>query len=198
LVIVAEKRKLLAATPVKLQVRDAKHARSKDVVKFCRDHLIAGGTWEELRHQLGLGPAWQDNRWRVVRSMMVDALLPKSDEEAFIAAESERRFLLSKLEEFRNELEERMNDMRGGKTEHHYWKVKLDALKLHIEEVNKSFENFVEVKKVRNLESKNQGVSIIVQNNYHMARPGEEEPVEVTKKVTNLALESDGKNSSNQ
>jgi hypothetical protein len=190
--VLKEKQQALAKIDVELQVTDAKHARSEGVVSFCREHLIKGGTWEELRRKLGLGPAWQDSRWRMVRATVVDCLLPSTEEEALKASQQERSFLVSKLEEFVSEIENRMQHMRGGKDEHQYWKLKLEALKLQLEEATKTFDNYVNMKKVKTLDSKTQGVSIIVQNNYHMARPGEtkRDALDVTKKVTNLALKA--------
>lgn len=186
--------------PVEIQVKDAKHARSAEVVSFARKHLVDGGTWEELRYRLGLGPAWSDHRWRIVRSCVVDALLPANEEEALKASESERRFLVSKLEEFVAELEDRMGSLRGGKGESNYWKIRLEALKLQLDEASKSFENYASMKKVKQADSKTQGVSIIVQNNYHMARPGDtkRDTIDVTEKVTDLTLKAKdaGENSS--
>lgn len=188
----AEKRKLVAKTPVELRVEDSKQARSAEVVTFCREHLIKGGTWEELRYKLGLGPAWSDHRWRIVRSVVVEALLPANEEEALKAAESERQFLVSKLEEFVSEIEGRMDTLKGGKEEHHYWKIRLESLKIQLDQASQSFQNYTVMKKVKHLEKGTQGVSIIVQNNYHMARPGDskKDVKDVTAKVTNLALEA--------
>jgi hypothetical protein len=187
-----ERRNELANVEVDLQVKDAKHARSPEVVSYCRQFLSDGGTWAELRRKLGLGPAWQDNRWKILRSVVIDALLPASEEEALQQTESERLFLVSKLEEFVSEIEERMLGVVGNKDEYQFWKLKLDGLKIQMEENNKSFDNFAMMKRVKHLDKKTQGPSVVVQYNYHMNRPGDDKKdvVETSKKITNLALKA--------
>jgi hypothetical protein len=94
--IAAERR----STPpgISLQVRDVAHARSEEVLQFCVDELKDGTTYNDLRLKLGLGPASRDHRWREIREILVEMILPDSEEEALKADAGLSGFMLNKLE----------------------------------------------------------------------------------------------------
>jgi len=52
--------------------------------------------------------------------------------------------------------------------------AKTTIIKTLLEENQKTFENYADLKKIRSIEKKNKGTSIIVQNNFHMPRPGDD------------------------
>ena len=182
----------LATVEVQLQVRDLAHAKSPEVISFATDHLVRGGTWAELRRLLGLGPSHLDKRWRAIREIVTGGLIPQSEDEALQAQGSMRNYLLGKLEDFMGDIEGIMLTMTDDKLDRGvmpaYMKIKLDALKALLEENNKSYENWLELHKARKADLKTQGPSIIIQNNYHIPRPGDtpREIQDVTKKVTSL------------
>lgn len=170
----AEERRRLDAIPVELQVRDTTHARSAEVQDFAVKHLSQGGTWEELRRKFGLGHSGVDRRWRVVRETVVDAFIPETEEEALRAQVSHRSYLLSKIETFIEEIEAKLmvdSSSLGSETMHHFMKMRLDGLKVLLEENNREFESFLNVRKLRAKEKQNRGVSIVVQNNFAIPRP---------------------------
>lgn len=185
------------AVPVELQVTDVRHARSSEVLAFCLSHLGAGGTWASLRHKLGLGPG--DIRWRLIRERAVEGLLPVNEEEAIKAVGSQRSFLVTKLEGIMEEIEERINMMDDSdKTfDHHFWKLRMDGMKLLLEENSKQLMDHLEMKKAKAAEKNNTGVSIIVQNQYYIPRPGDspdkiQDVVPIINQLTELKEELDG------
>ena len=158
---------------VELQVTDVRHARSAEVLSFCLAHLGSGGTWGALRHKLGLGPG--DIRWRLIRERAVEGLLPTNEEEALKAVGSQRSFLVNKLEGMLEELEERINMIGDGKRthDHHFWKLRMEGMNLLLEENSKQLTDHLEIKRAKLSEKANTGVSIIVQNQYYIPRPGD-------------------------
>ena len=52
-----------------------------------------------------------------------------------------------------------------------YYKLKLDSIKAMLDENTDSLSSYFDMKKVKANERKTQGVSIVVNNNYHIARP---------------------------
>lgn len=172
-----KKLQALTAIKVELQVVDAEHAKSTEVVQFAIDHLACGGTWAELRAKLGLGPSHIDRRWRELRSAVCDGLAPKTEEEALKAQADGREFYVHKVDELIEDLDAMMetvpDDDEGRKLFPSFMKLKLESLKVQLEENAKSFAAFVELRKVRELDKKTQGTSFIIQNNYHIARPGQ-------------------------
>lgn len=158
---------------VELQVTDVRHARSAEVLSFCLSHLGSGGTWGSLRHKLGLGPG--DIRWRLIRERAVEGLLPVNEDEALKAVGSQRSFLVTKLEGMLEELEERINMIGDGKKtyDHHFWKLRMEGMKLLLEENSKQLTDHLEIKRAKLSEKTNTGVSIIVQNQYYIPRPGD-------------------------
>lgn len=167
----------LALVKVDLQVRDADHARSPEVIDYCVKFLSKGGTWDVLRRKLGVGAANSDNRWRVIRGQVCETFIPKSEEEALLAQANTREFLLQKLEGFVEEVESTISNLPDGeeglKALPAMMKLKLETLKAFFDENERSFKAYTELKKIKTLEKKNQGGSIIINNNYHMNRPGQ-------------------------
>ena len=161
------------AVPVELQVTDVRHARSAEVLSFCLSHLGAGGTWGSLRSKLGLGPG--DIRWRLIRERAIEGLLPVNEEEAIKAVGSQRSFLVDKLEIMLEDLEGRINMMSKAEMtfDHHFWKLKLEAMKLLLEENSKQLSDHLDVKKAKAADRHALGVSIVVQNSFYIPRPGD-------------------------
>jgi len=159
--------------PVELQVVDVRHARSAEVLSFCLSHLGGGGTWGALRNRLGLGPG--DIRWKLIRERAIEGLLPVNEEEAIKAVGSQRSFLVDKLEIMLEDLEGRINMM--SKTEstfdHYFWKLKLEAMKLLLEENSKQLSDHLDVKRAKAADRHSMGVSIVVQNSFYIPRPGD-------------------------
>jgi len=171
-------RKKLAQTPVELQVVDQEHVRSPEVIQFAIAHLSAGGTWEHLRYKLGLGPAHLDQRWRKLRELLVEGLAPASEQEALRAQADGRAYLITKVQDFEETLDQVLLVMGNSEEEKKslpaLMKLKLDAIKMQLDENARSFDAYVALKKAKEIDKRNQGVSILIQNNYHVPRPGDD------------------------
>lgn len=176
----AESLSILNKTPVELQVRDSNHALSPEVVDFSIQHLVSGGTWGELRRKLGLGPAYADRRWRALRHMILEQALPKDEDEALKAKYATNQYLLGKLEKYVEEIEDRIKARINDDNEHHFLKIKLDSLKMMFERNEIDFEHYLEMKKLKNVDKRSQGISIVFQNITKINRPGDS--IDVTPK----------------
>ena len=163
------------SVPVELQVIDIPHARSAEVLSFCLTHLGSGGTWSSLRHKLGL--ATNDIRWRLIRERAVEGLLPVDEDSAIKAVGSQRVFLVQKLENMLESLEARMELFTGRQktfaVDRDYWKLKTEIMKLLLEENSKNLMDHLEMKRAKAADKQQHGVSIIVQNQYYIPRPGD-------------------------
>lgn len=172
-----ETREKAASLPVELKVKDMAHARSPEVISFAISHLKSGGTYAELRSKLGCGPAYSDKRWRVVRDILCEAIIPDSEEDALKASQTVGNYLKCQLEELVTEIDTELKDMGSSKEEikvrHNYYKLKLDGIKALMDDNQESLASFYSMKKLKANERKTQGVSIVVNNNYHIARPGD-------------------------
>lgn len=188
-------RRLAESTSVELQVRDAAHARSSEVIEFSVNHLAGGGTWAELRFKLGLGPAHSDYRWRLIRNAVAEHLVPKDDEEAKAHYAGQRMYMLQKMEDLIEELDAKLETMSGDKvdrlTQHHYFKMKLDAMRLLMEENYDALEAHVKTQRLKQLDKKVQGPSVLIQNNYHIPRPGEMKGAERVVSIREDILDAD-------
>jgi hypothetical protein len=186
-----EYRERIKNIPVEMFVKDVAHAKSPEVINYAIIRLSAGDTWAELRAKLGLGSSASDPRWRVLRTLLVDGLMPATEEEALKAQISTRQFLLSKLEEQLDEVEMRIQihgtDKLDKVTEHQFWKLRLETIKLLLEENNQAFESFIEMKKLKSLASKTGGSVINVINKFHIPRPGDN--LKALKDVTDTMIE---------
>lgn len=187
----------IEAIPVELQVRDAEHARSPEVIQFALTHLAQGGTYEALRRKLGLGPAHRDHRWRLVRDVVNEGLIPQSEADALRIQADGRQYLVQKVEDMIEDFEGLMSSLSDDKVGDRimlsqFMKMKLEALKLLMEENAKTFEAWATTQKIKAADRKTQGPSIIIQNNYHIPRPGDKarEVSEVTAKVSTLISEA--------
>lgn len=171
--VLEKKRRSLAGVQVELQVKNTKHARSKEVIAYCIKELSSGTTWSELRRKLGVGPMHVDSRWRIIRSLLTSAVLPENEEEALIAQANANELMLAKLEELTEFLEERAQQTRGKEKEHQFLKLYIETLKMQAERNEQKFNAYVKIKELQKSEMKNQGPSIIYQNNYYIPRPGD-------------------------
>lgn len=162
---------------VVLQVKDIHHARSAEVLAFCLDHVGSGGTWSDLRRKLGLG--FGDIRWKIIRERAVEGLLPINEDEAIKAVGAKRSYLIDKLEKMLHDLELRMESLpemtKDGVYDHHFWKLRIEAMKLLLEENSKNLTDHLEMKKAKAADKMARGGSLIVQNNYYIPRPGDGE-----------------------
>ncbi len=155
-----------------VKVRNIEAAKSVEVLEFCRDFLTDGGRWDELRRKLGLGPAHLDKRWRVIRELIPEMMMPTTEEDALRRHGALQLMIMSELDALVKQIDHGYSEA-DEKVAHNYLKLKMEALKMKLEESSKEFDKFMDVKKLKSAEKKTQGVSIIVQNNYHIARPGE-------------------------
>lgn len=176
--VLSEQQRRLADVPVELQVKDLDHAKTPEVIQFCVNHLVGGGRWEELRKKLGLGPAHLDYRWRRLREILVDGLVPTSEEQALKAQSDKRAYLVMKLEEFEQDLEGTIQVLGGGKEDMKAFsalmKLKLDTMKTLLEENSREFLAYVELQKAKKQDRIGRGTSVIIQNNFHIPRPGDD------------------------
>lgn len=172
-----------AATTIELQVRDLEHARSVEVIDFAVKFMADGGTWTGLRIALGLGHASVDRRWRAVRSYVVERMVPVTEELALLARAQMSTHLRERVNDFLEEVQGHLDGIGSSDEERKLLppllKVKLEGLKSLIDENEKAFDAYANLKKVKSLDRAAHGTSIIVQNNYHIQRPGET-PKEVT------------------
>jgi hypothetical protein len=160
-------------SPPELEVRSVEHAASGEVLEFCLEHLRQGRAWNELRYRLGI-PHGLDPRWRVVKSKCIDILLPKSDEEALSHSMANRAFLLQRVEKLVDEIEAKSeaSEALGDMQSLILWtKMKMDAFSLLLAEAKKDLDEYAEMQKLKKLDAKHTGPSIIVQNNFHIPRP---------------------------
>lgn len=173
----------LEKVPKVIEIKTISDACQPAVIEYSREFLINGGRWDELRRHLGLGPSNVDRRWRKLRQAVIESMLPKSREQALLGQASVRHFLLSEMDSFSNELEKVMPTI-SEKNLHHYYKMKFEALRAKLDENSREFDAFAQIENIKSKEKHNQGTSIIVQNNYHINRPGDvpvkKEEIDVT------------------
>lgn len=190
------RQKELDLIPVELQVIDCDHARSDQVITYCKKAISEGLPWEELRRRLGLGPAAQDKRWRVVRATIIEQLVPKSDEEAMRLVSEQRHYLIQQVDDFKQEVEDMMK--ASGTSEEEIknipamLKIRLESMRTLLDHNDKTLQAYVAVKRAKEVDKLRQGTSIIIQNNYHVARPGQNPRMigEMKKEVAQLVESS--------
>jgi len=156
-----------------IQVRDVAHAKSEEVLQFCIKELTEGSTWNELRMKLGLGHAGVDGRWRVIKEILCSAVMPANEEEAVKAALSMSNYMQTQLEEFSHYIDERCRAVHGSKNEDKFLKLKLETMKMQADEYSRRFEHYAKLHAMKKADRKQQGPSIIFQNNYFVPRPGQ-------------------------
>lgn len=171
----AKEKARLDAIKVEFPVKDLKAARSEECLKYCLSELSTGTTYNELRMKLGLGPAHLDKRWREIRSLLSELILPENEEEMLKAQSALSGFMLGRVEEFYVELEKRMALSPPGKDkmEFQYWKLKLDAMKLMMEKYDKQSEHYLKMKHMQKMEKRKTGQTIIFNNKFMVPRPGD-------------------------
>lgn len=189
--------KLNSIEPV-ITVKDMAHCRTPEVLNYCRQFLLEGGRWDELRRKLGLGPAHIDKRWRLIRELVPELIAPVSEQDALTRLMANQLYMMNEVEALIKDADtawqashydkkvkgpdgEQLKDEHGnlvtvrvpGKESHNYLKMKLDGLKLKFEQNAKEFQAFMETKKLKAAEKKTNGVSIIVNYTRQVARPGD-------------------------
>ncbi len=158
---------------VKLQVKDMRHARSEEVLAFCLEELKSGTTYNDLRLMLGLGPASIDRRWRRIREILVELILPDTEEEALRADAGMSGYLIHQAEKFMKKVQARAQANAGEETEAQFMKLELDALKLIMEKYSKRTDHFLKMKDLQKKEKRTTGPTIIFNNLHRIARPGD-------------------------
>lgn len=173
------------------------HARSSEVLSFCIKELSEGTTYNELRRKLGLGPANIDTRWREIRTRVLDGMVPTNEQEALKAQADQRAYLLTKLESFMEDVEGMLlslpNNEEDRKLIPNLLKLKLESVRTLLEENAKSFEAYLSLKRIKEQDKRTRGQSILIQNNYHINRPGqnEKEVLETASRVQKIIGGSD-------
>jgi hypothetical protein len=176
-----KKNKELAEIKPLFELKTLDDVKQESVISYCLDRLKAGATYQELRRELGLGPSFQDKKWRKLREILVEYILPKTEEDALLQANEDASFwqrqLEGMVEQIDSKIEEvqkigRIFDENTGK-----WKLadsamlsgllktKLDAIKTIIDTKKQSFTDFMEIQKLRKSEKGTRGVSITIVNN---------------------------------
>lgn len=169
----AEKIRRDHSEPVVLQVGDIEHAKSEEVLKFCLSQLQAGTTYNALRIKLGLGPAYLDNRWRVIRQLLSEMILPADEDEALMSANALSAYLLKRMEEFTDKAAARALEMRGDKNEFQYLKLELDAMKILTEKYEERTNHYLKMKDLQKQEKGRHGQTVVFNNKFYIPRPGE-------------------------
>lgn len=162
---------------VELQVRDHEHARSEEVLQYCLSELERGTTYNDLRLKLGLGPASIDRRWREIREILVELILPESEEEALRVDAGLSGFMIGRIESFMKKVEQRAASMAGEDSEAALLKLELDAMKLLMDKYSKRTDHFLKMKDIKSKEKRTTGTTIIFNNLHAVRRPGDNEPL---------------------
>ena len=158
---------------VVMKVNSVEEARTDKVLLFCVEQLKAGKTYNELRMMLGCRPASVDRIWREIRACLVEMVLPASEEEALQADAAHSSFMLRKMEEFLSKVEVRSEEKRGAEDEHQFLKLELETMRQVMEKYNKRTEHFLKMKDIQKKEKRKTGTTIIFQNSFKVARPGD-------------------------
>lgn len=161
------------AEPIVLQVRDLDHARSEEVLEFCLKELKDGTTYNALRIKLGCGTAAYDFRWREIRSLLTEMILPETEEDALLSANALSSYLLQRMEQFANKVKDRAEEMKGDKNEFQYLKLELDAMKILTEKYEARTEHYMKMKDLQKQEKGRHGQTVVFNNKFYIPRPGE-------------------------
>ena len=172
--------------PATHKIETLEQARSEEVLQFCLTELKKGTTYNELRLKLGLGVASHDYRWREIRTALVELLLPDSEEEAMQQDAALSGYMLNQVEAFMKRMAERAKASMGGDFEHHFFKLELESMKVLMEKYTKRTELFLKMKDIQKKEKRTRGTTIIFNNKFKVARPGD---IDVTPKEA-MALTS--------
>lgn len=174
--------------PVEMQVNSVKEARSEPVIRFALSELSKGTTYNTLRKKLGLGLARDDRRWRALREILLELILPETEQEALEADLSMSSFLLKRIETFGKKVADRAVACQGEKNEAEFLKLELESMKVQLEKYNKRTEHYLKMKDIKNKEKRKTGTSIFFINKFNVARP--EVPDVPIKDVTSLAIKA--------
>lgn len=156
-----------------LHVQNLDHARSDEVLNFCVEQLKAGKTYNELRMMLGCKPASVDRNWRAIRECLVEMILPATEEEALQADAAHSSMMLRRMEEFLDKVEARARASEGAENEHHFLKLELDAMKQVVDKYGQRTDHYLKMKQIQKQEKRKTGTTIVFQNNFKVARPGD-------------------------
>lgn len=183
---VNSERRSTLPTPVELQVKDMDHAQSEEVLQFCLKELEQGTTYNDLRLKLGLGPASIDRKWRAIREILIEMILPKDEEEALRTDAGLSGYMLSRIEQYILKIQDRAEANRGEETEAQFLKLELDSMKLLMEKYSKRTDQFLKMKDIQKKEKRTTGTTIIFNNLHQVRRPGENELADAAKLVSKV------------
>jgi hypothetical protein len=158
---------------IEFEVKDSRHARSKEVLDYCVRELAAGTTWRALRFKLGLGDYAHDERWKIIRSRLTNSILPKNEQEAVKANYSILEYYLEKIDDLVMLLDDRIKNSEGLEIESRLIEAQIKAITIAMERQERKLESYFRMRKLQLDEKHTQGPSIIFQNNFHIPRPGE-------------------------
>lgn len=159
---------------VELQVRDKEHAQSEEVLQYCVKQLESGTTYNDLRLKLGLGPASIDRRWREIREILIELILPKDEEEAMRTDAGLSGFMIQRLEVYVDKIQKRAAACEGDENEAQFLKLELEAIKLVMEKYAKRTDQYLKMKDIQKAEKRTTGTTIIFNNLHAVRRPGDE------------------------
>jgi hypothetical protein len=171
---------------VELQVVDMKHAESEEVLQYCLKELEQGTTYNDLRLKLGLGPASIDRRWRAIREILIEMILPADEEEALRTDAGLSGYMIARVEEYIKKIQDRAEANRGEDTEAQFLKLELDSIKLLMEKYSKRTDHFLKMKDIQKKEKRTTGTTIIFNNLHQVRRPGENVLAEAAKLVSKV------------
>lgn len=169
-----KKEMLQTPVPVEFPVRDMEHAKSEEVLQYCLKELEGGTTYNELRLKLGLGPASVDRRWREIREILIELILPQDEEEALRTDAGLSGYMLSRIEQYIEKIQERALANRGEENEAAFLKLELDSMKLLMEKYAKRTDQYLKMKDIQKKEKRTTGTTIIFNNLHSIRRPGQE------------------------
>ncbi len=187
----ANQKKWASEVPVVLQVLDMDHAKSEEVLQFCLKELEQGTTYNNLRLKLGLGPASIDRRWREIREILIEMILPETEEEALRTDAGLSGYMISRIEQYITKIQDRALANRGEETEASFLKLELDSMKLLMEKYSKRTDQYLKMKDIQKKEKRTTGTTIIFNNLHQVRRPGEE-LAEAAKLVSEVKKIEDG------
>jgi len=153
----------LAELPVLKEIKSIEEVRDPELVVWCMDKLDRGMSMEELRRSLGLGVASVDRRWKELRRLVMDNMLPGSDDDSLIMVYTEQQAEIKRIEELIEEYDRELKSITDDKARASLLKTKLDAHIEILEQKQKKFDNYATLKKIRaSSHTKNLGVQIII------------------------------------
>lgn len=162
---------------IEFPVRDMDHAKSEEVLQYCLRQLEQGTTYNDLRMKLGLGPASIDRRWREIREILIEMILPADEEEALRTDAGLSGYMIARVEQYILKIQQRAEANRGHDQEASFLKLELDSIKLLMEKYAKRTDQYLKMKDIQKKEKRTTGTTIIFNNLHAVRRPGDVSPL---------------------